>query len=172
MIIHVNRNFHKDKKERIYSLPDINSNINQIFIDNLNCNRTIDIKDLLSSDIKKFLEEQRDELKFVEFDKTLKSFLNQELIDADFEDDLIDQYINDILKYMTEEKSIKDKINEIVFKFIDDDQDNEKINCKDIIDIIYTKKYINKYILDIASLLIEYIKDNIFNKYLRIILKK
>ena len=155
MIIHVNRNFHKDKKERIYSLPDINSNINQIFIDNLNCNRTIDIKDLLSSDIKKFLEEQRDELKFVEFDKTLKSFLNQELIDADFEDDLIDQYINDILKYMTEEKSIKDKINEIVFKFIDDDQDNEKINCKDIIDIIYTKKYIN-----------------IFNKYLRIILKK
>ena len=156
MIIHVNRNFHKDKKERIYSLPYINSNINQIFIDNLNCNRTIDIKDLLSSDIKKFLEKQRNELKLdVEFDKTLKSFLNQELIDADFEDDLIDQYINDILKYMTEEKSIKDKINEIVFKFIDDDQDNEKINCKDIIDIIYTKKYIN-----------------IFNKYLRIILKK
>ena len=42
LIIHINRKFYiknkeknrKDKKERIYSLPDINPKINQIFIDN------------------------------------------------------------------------------------------------------------------------------------------
>ena len=173
LIIHINRNFHKDRIERIYSLPDINDNINQIFIDNLNGNKNIDIKDLLSSDIKKFLENQREEIQLdKEFDKTLKSFLSIELKEAGFDEDKIEEYINEILKYMNEEKSIKNKINEIAFKFIDEDKDNEDINCKDIIDKIYTQKYINKYTIDIVSLLIDYIKDNIFNKYLIIIFKK
>jgi hypothetical protein len=34
-IIHINRNFSVEREEKIHSLPDINSDINQIFIDNL-----------------------------------------------------------------------------------------------------------------------------------------
>ena len=72
LIIHINRNFkdknklnnnnkssNKIKSEKIYSLPDINPFINQVFIDNLNGNNIIKFKDLLSSDIKKLLEEKK-----------------------------------------------------------------------------------------------------------------
>jgi hypothetical protein len=73
---------------------------------------------------------------------------------------------------MKDERTIKEKINDIVFKFIDNDKDKEDINCKRIIEIIYKEQYINKYTLDIVSLIIEYIKDNLYNKYLNIIFKK
>ena len=73
---------------------------------------------------------------------------------------------------MNEERTIKDKINNVVFKFIDNDKDKEDINCKRIIEILYKDQYINKYTLDIVSLIIEYIKDNLYNKYLYIIFKK
>lgn len=36
IIIHINRNFNKEINEKIFSIPDINPDINQIFIDNLN----------------------------------------------------------------------------------------------------------------------------------------
>jgi hypothetical protein len=100
-----------------------------------------------------------------EFDKTLSNFLNKELNDAGFDDKIIEEYINEIQKYMNDEKTIKDKINDVVFKFIDNDKDKEDINCKRIIEIIYKEQYINKYTLDIVSLIIEYIKDNLYNKY-------
>ena len=54
IIIQINRNYNKIKdinknnnKDKIYSLPDINPNIDQIFIDNLNGNDNIGLKDLL-----------------------------------------------------------------------------------------------------------------------------
>ena len=173
LIIHINRNFNKENHQRIYSLPDIKGNINQIFIDNLNGNNNLNVGDLLSIDIKKFLEEQKEELKLeIEFDNTLRNFLYKELIEADINNNKIDDYINNIIKYMNEETAIKNKINEIVFKFFDENKDNEKVNCKDIIEEIYTKQYINKYTLDIMSLLIDYIKEIIYNKYLKIVFTK
>ena len=55
MIMHINRNFNiknKNNNQKIYSLPDINNDINQLFIDNLN---GIDLRlnDLLTKDILK-----------------------------------------------------------------------------------------------------------------------
>ena len=72
---------------------------------------------------------------------------------------------------MNEEETIRDKIIEIAYKLIDNNKDKEA-NCKDIIDKLYNSNYINKYTVDISSCLIEYIKDNIFNAYIKKVLIK
>ena len=55
-IVHIKRNFNKKNKEMLYSLSDINPSINQLFINNLNGNNKILLKDLLFKDIKEILE--------------------------------------------------------------------------------------------------------------------
>jgi len=100
-IIHINRNFNKNSNEslnineRLYSLPDINPSINQMFIDNLNGNNRIILKDLLTKDIKRILVEQQEEMKLKEeFDKTLINTLTKELNDKNYDNDIIDDYID------------------------------------------------------------------------------
>ena len=170
-IIHINRNFNKAIKERIYSLPDIKPKINQIFIDNLNSDDEIKLIDILENDIQKIFQNYKDKLKLdEEFNKTLTNFLKKELNEKkhlNFENDT--EYINESQNYMIEEKNIKEKIIEITYKIIDNDDENE--NCEDIIDKIYNEKLINKYTLDIISCLIEYIKEKIFNKNLKNVFK-
>jgi len=171
-IIHINRNFNKNNRERIYSLPDINPLINQIFIDNLNGNNNIVLKELLTRDIKQILEERREDMKLdEEFHKTLINTLTKELNDKFHDDNIIDDYINELQKFMDEEKAIKDKIIEVAYKIIDNNKDNDS-KCRDIIDKLYKNSYINKYTVDITSCLIEYIKDNIFNSYIKKVLLK
>ena len=166
-IIHINRNFNKNKNERIYSLPDINPEIDQLFIDNLNGNNKMTLTDLLKKDIIKILEENKDELKLKEeFNKILINTLTKELNEKGFENNIIDTYISEIENYMKEEDIIKDKIIEITYKFIDNNNDEEK-KCKDIINKIYKENYINQYDIDITSCIIKYIKENIFNTYLK-----
>ena len=168
-IIHINRNF-SEKSERIYSLPDINPDINQIFIDSLDSNNSINLKDILLNDFKEILENKRVELKLdEEFYKTLKNFLNKELdANGTLDNDKI-EYIKGIINYIKEEDSIKDKIIEVAYKLIDENKEDE--NCNDIIEKIYKDKRINKFTVDIVSCIIEYIKEEIFNKYLKIIFK-
>jgi hypothetical protein len=72
---------------------------------------------------------------------------------------------------MNEEEIIKDKIFATSYKLIDNNENDEQ-NCRDIIDKLYNNNYINEYTVDIASCLIEYIKDNIFNVYVRKVLLK
>jgi len=72
---------------------------------------------------------------------------------------------------MNEEESIKEKIFEVAYKLIDNNK-NDEANCKDIINKIYNNSYISKYTVDITSCLVEYIKDNIFNAYIKKILIK
>ena len=50
LIIHIKRNFNINTNESIYSMPDINPNINQIFLDNLN-SKSIRLQDFLEKDI-------------------------------------------------------------------------------------------------------------------------
>ena len=114
--MHINRNFNKKKADRIYSLPDINPSIYQIFIDDLNNKNNIRLNDLLTKDIKEILQERRDDLKLNdEFKKALKNFLNNELSGRQFFVDSND-YINEILNYMDEEYTIKEKIMELAYK--------------------------------------------------------
>ena len=169
-IVHIKRNFNKNNKEILYSLPDINPSINQIFIDNLNGNNRILLKDLLSKDIKEILEEKKEEMNLEEeFSKTLINTLTKELNDKNYDENIIDDYIHELQNYLNEEEEIKDKIIEVVFKLIDTNDDS---NCKKIIDKIYTNSFINKYTIDINSCLIEYIKDNIYNAYIKKVLLK
>ena len=169
-IVHINRNFNKKKADRIYSLPDINPSIYQIFIDDLNNKNNIRLNDLLTKDIKEILQERRDDLKLNdEFKKALKNFLNNELSGRQFFVDSND-YINEILNYMDEEYTIKEKIMELAYKLIDENKD-EDANCKDIIEKMYENNHINKYTLDISTCLIDYIKGNIFNQYLKKVFK-
>ena len=165
-IIHIYRNFDGNNYKRIYSLPDINLLINQIFIDNLNGNNKMKLKDLLTKDIKEILEEYNDEMKLnEEFNKTLINTLTDKLNEKYLDNYIISDYINEIKNYMNEEETIKDKIIEKTYKLIDNNDDER--NCKDIIDKIYKINYISIYTVDIASCLIEYIKENIFNTYLK-----
>jgi len=166
IIIHLNRNFNKEKKERIYSLPDINPDINQIFIDNLNGSDKIVLNDLLTKNIKEFLEEQKEELELEgEFDKTLTNFLKAELNDKNIIDNENDEYINEMKEYIEEGPKIKNKIIEIAFKLIANSE--EDVKCKSIIEKAYRNKLIDKYTIDIASFLVKYIRDHIFNDCLK-----
>jgi len=174
-IIHINRNFNKNESERlyerIYSLPDINPLINQIFIDNLDGKNSIKLNELLSKDIKKILEEKKDDLKLnKEFNKTLKITLQKELDEKIREDRITKNYIDELQYFMDEEEEIKDKIIDTAIQLINiKDEEN---NFKDIIDKLYKSSYINQYTVDIASCIIEYIKDNIFNAYIKKVLLK
>ena len=82
---------------------------------------------------------------------------------------MINDYTNEIQNFIEEEESFKEKIIEITYKLIDINKE-EEANCKDIIEEIYNNNYISIYTIDIVSCLIEYIKENIFNKYLRKVL--
>ena len=176
IIIHINRNFNKQKnnktkkeKEIIYSLPDINPNINQIFIDNLNGKNNISLKSLLDeneSSLANIMNSLKDELKLdEEFDKVLSNFLKEELDKKGYDEEDKQNYIKEIINYMNEEKDIKEKIIELAY--IINDNFGEEDNDSDIIDIIQKKKLINKFTVDIVKCLTDYIKEEVFIKNLK-----
>ena len=167
IIIHINRNFNKEINEKIYSIPDINPDIHQIFIDNLNDNNTIRLNDILSKNIQTILNENREDMKLDdEFDKTLNNFLKKELDENQKFLDNNMEYINDVINYMSKEKSIKNKIIEITYKMIENKY-NENESSDNIIENIFNGNYINTFTLDIVSGIIEYIKEEIFNVNLK-----
>ena len=168
IMIHINRNFNK-VNERIYSLPDINSKINQIFIDNLNSNNKFKLSDILSNNITKFFKDNKRDLKLDdEFNKALKSFLKGELNNDKIDFDKIEEYTNDIENYMNKKIEIKDKIMDKTYNMINNDNDNENY---DLISRIFNEKIINNFTVDIISCLLEYIIEKIFNKKLKNIFK-
>ena len=170
IIIHININFNAKNHERIYSLPDINPDINQIFIDNLNGNN-MNLDDLLTKDIKYILEENKDVIKLnEEFNKTLIYFIKsfEDLEGRFLNENSKKDYINELQNYLDEEESIKEAIIQLTYKLIENNKE-EEVNCKNIIEKMYNNNYINIYTIDIISCLIEYIKENIFNKFLKIV---
>jgi len=165
-IIHINRNFNNKNNEKIFSLPDINPKINQIFIDNLNGNN-ISLNDLLTKNIKDILEDNKENLQLdKEFDKALNNFINKNLNEREINNDNND-YFNKIKKYMDENDSIKEKIVDMTYKLIISESDEDESNCAEIVRKMYDDNFISKYTVDIASCLIEYIKENIYNEYLK-----
>ena len=168
-IIHINRNFKKQKNEKIYSLPDIYDDINQLFIDNLNGNNSIKLDDILENNLNDIFVNNKDSMKLdEEFNRILINYLIEELEKYSFDEDTINNYINDIQNYINEEESFKEKIIEITTKLIDQDK-NEEEDEDSMIETLYNTSYISIYSLDIISCLLEYIKNNKFNKYLKYI---
>ena len=169
MIIHINRNFNssKSKYQAIYSLPDIYPDINQLFIDNLNGNNNMKLNYFLTTDIKEILVEKREDMKLdKEFEITLINYLKKKLSNTSYGEEIIKDYISEIQKYIDNENSMKEKIIEMTYTLIELNKDSEA-NCEDIIEEIYNNSYITIYTIDIVTCLIDYLKENIFNKYLK-----
>ena len=170
-IVHISRNINGKNNERVYSLPDINPSIYQIFIDDLNCNNYIRLNDLLTQDIKTVLKEKKKELKLdEEFKNILTNFLKKELSERLLYDEENNEYIDYIENYLDQNEEMRNKIMEKAFKLIDEAK-TEEVNCNDIIKKMYKTNYISKFTLDIATCLINYIKDNIFKEYLERVFK-
>ena len=155
-IIHINRDF-KKKKEKIYSLPDINDDINQMFIDNFNGNNSIRIKDLLGNNNIKIFDNNRNSMKFdEEFNNILTNFLLEALQKSTsfIEPKGINDYINEIQDFIKNENSFKEKIIEITNKFIEQNINGEEE--ENMIENIL--KNINIYDIDIVCCFFNYIK--------------
>ena len=77
----------------------INQYINQIFIDNLNADNKITLKDLLEvKNIKEIAIKLKDELKLdYQFNKSLTNFLREELEKTSFDEECKEEYIREIV---------------------------------------------------------------------------
>ena len=170
-IVHIKRNFNR-KIDEINSIPDINPDINQLFIDNLNGNNSIKINDILGNNLKEIFDNNKESMKLDdEFNRILTNYLIEKLREISLDEDTINNYINDIQNYINDEESFKEKIIEITIKLINEDK-NEEEEENNMIETLFNNNYISIYSLDIVSSLLEYIKNNKFNKYLKYILEK
>ena len=179
LIIHIKRNFYpQNNYDMIYSLPNINNqDINQLFIDNLNA-INIKLKELYDKDIKNiFSDNDNAELMDLdrEFEMSLRNFVyekrnNSNNYISENSSMTKDDYINEIQEYMNEDADFKRKIIEKAKELIDNDKEAEG-KCKLLIDKIFKTKYIDRNSLDIISCLLDYIKEEIFGKYLKRILE-
>lgn len=111
LIIHIKRNFNTNINESIYSMPDINPNINQIFLDNLN-SKNIKLQDFLEKNITDIINDPELIDTNREFKRGLTSFIYKELLEKntiiynlDNEMNLLNEenYIDEIIKYMDQE---------------------------------------------------------------------
>ena len=164
ILIYIHRNFKKEIIEKIHTIPDISQDINQIFIDNLNGDNDLTLKNFIINNISDNFMEYEKELNLnKEFERTLNKFICDELNEYDIFTKNKDKYLNEIFDYM-EEKSIKEKIDEIMNRLI---KEEEYLNYKDILEKIYAEGMINKYIIDISSCIVNFIKEEIYNKNLK-----
>ena len=183
LIVHLKRNFDttnkgergKNKKsnlakgDKIYSQPDVDDdNVNQMFIDNLN-GKNISLKDILNKSVKELFDDNQENINLkTEFTRTLTSYIykkfnNNNLVG--YNNNIIkENYIPKIVKYFEGNgRSYKEDIIEAETVLIGNDL---KEQTKVLIPKIFEIQYINKSSVDIISIIIDYIKENIFNKYL------
>jgi len=172
-LVHIARRFlseNQGNKERIYSIPNIDNDINQLFIDNLNGPSNITLKNILTKSIKEIMSEAGFSInEEIEFKTSLLNFVYKginEINKTRFLDNLNeDEYSNELLKYMENNKEFKKSLITKAKELIDEDK-NAKGDCGSLIDKILKENYINKNSVDLISCIIDYINDNIFNKNL------
>ena len=188
-IIHIQRNFNSQVNNMIYSIPDIDPDIEQLFIDNLN-GPNIRFKDLLKKNIKEILNDNSVYMNLNnEFNRLLINFVykelnkkrNKENISSFNIKDMTKSVINDIplkkkdniysqeiIKYIDNNNYFKEKIIDKAKNFLSEDS-NAEGNSEKIIDRILRINYIGKNSLDIISCTLNYIKEEIFGKYVKYI---
>ena len=174
-IVHIERNFSLINKE-VYSIIDINEDVNQLFIDNLNA-PDINLKDIMERDIINIIENQFFDLN-KEFNRVLTKFIYKEINMENDDNNCLNldknnykdggKYISEIKKYMNEETDFKNDIILKAIKLINNDEGVNE-NCKLLIDKLLQMNHICKNSLDIISCILDYIKEEIFNKYLEYI---
>ena len=170
-IVHIKRSFSVDPEtDKIFSIPDINSNIYQIFIDNLK-GPDIKLNDIISDPVQKLIE--KDLIKIEdEFNNALTKFVNDNLNYLFGENPIInnENYLSKIEELFRDNnnKDIKKSILKKIKSFID----MKKDNSNKLIETIYQSKCINKDTEDLISLVIDFVKKEIISKYIYIIFSK
>jgi hypothetical protein len=199
-IIHIQRSFKIEKKiekeNTIYSIPNIYKNINQLFIDNLQ-GSDISLNDLVKKNIKDIMfnadtfrnldnefknilenfvyEEMPEKNKNEGNEKSTMSNFSTYLIEKYDENSKIgnlneEKYIDEITKYMLNDIEFKNNLIKKAKELIEIDKDAQE-DCQSLVNKMFKENYINKYSLDIISCILDYIKENIFKKYLQYIFK-
>ena len=187
-IIHIQRSFNienKTKKEKkIYSIPNIYRNVNQLFIDNLQ-GSDLTLNDILNENIKCLMFKCKEfENLDNEFKDILINFVYEELSKKNKNEektlnisDNIDEksinktnlneekYSDELIKYMKKDSSFKDDIINKAKQLIELDNDSQK-DCQSLINEMFEGSEINKNSVDIVTCLLDYIIENIFKKYL------
>ena len=191
-IIYLHRDFSSEKKQRIHSIPNIYNNINQLFIDNLE-GPDITLKNLITKDVKDIMfsaevfrnldKEFRDTLTAFVYEKMpdknkiifnqnskmsdLSFYLNQKYEEKNNINE--DKYSEEIIKYMSyTDKDFKNKIIEKAKELIEMDNDAQA-DCNSLVNKMFKENYVNKNKIDIISCILDYIKENVFAKYLKLI---
>ena len=170
-IVHIKRNFflhqNKEKKlDKIYAVPDINPDINQLFIDNLNGPK-IKLTDIISDPIQKLLDEGLLNLE-EEFKKKLRQFTNENLKVLYGVNNIINKenYSEKLEKYFENDRNFLSYIIKKINTYINE----KKENPNNIIENIYKGKYLNKSSIDIISVIIDFVRNEIISKYINVIL--
>ena len=170
-IVHIKRNFiinkSEEKSDKIYSLVDIDPDINQLFIDNLN-GPDIKLKEIASNPFQSLMEKgllKIDE----EFNDALNKFTLINLKELKGENDIIteDNYLKKLEEYFEKNRKFKNSIIKKINSFI---SENKEISYNNIIEKVYESKLINKSTIDLISVIIEYVKNEINSKFINIIL--
>ena len=172
-IIHIKRNFYDKasnniKADKIYNIPNLYHNVDQLFIDNLDVmnegdgSKKLNLKNILQEDVKGLLS-------FInlnsEFTKTLKLFINNTLGNKTKllkgENDTINQenYFEKLSDYFKNNDKFMEDINEKAKSFIE-------YKGNDLIKLIYEKKLFNKNSVDIILIILDYIKDKLISQYI------
>ena len=172
-IIHIKRRFFNDKQsyQRIYSIPNINEEINQIFIDNLNGPSNITLKDLLMQNIEGLILNNNKNLfdEEMEFKNSLSNFVYNQRNERDKIDFLNnpigDDYLQKIRRYMENNRDLRKTLIKKAKELINEDEIS-KGNSAGLIYKMNKEKPINKNTIDIVSHLLIYIREKIFNENL------
>ena len=191
-IIYIHRTFISEKEQRIYWIPNIYDNINQLFIDNLK-GPEITLKNLITKTVKDIMLKEE---VFTDLDKEFKEALIDFIYDGMKEKNKIElernSKMSDLSTYLSEKygnqnQSNEEKYSEDIIKYmlyIDQDFKNSIIaKAKELIDVdkdaqndcyslvkqMLKENYINKNKIDIISCVLDYIKEKVFSKYLRLI---
>ena len=174
-LIHVQRKFFKsenkekkelkNKKDIIYSIPNINNDINQLFIDNLN-GPNVSLSFLLNCSIKDAIKSNNILSNFdEEFYNYLSDFIYEEIKKKQKVNNLInlneenneENYYNKLKIYFEEDREFKDEIIKKTNELID-------IDTKVLFDKMIEGKNINKKSIDIVSCILNYYKENILKE--------
>ena len=177
-IVHIKRYFinkeNKDRPEKIFNIPNLYINVDQLFIDNLkkldedddNCQK-LNLKDILENPVNDLLKNVNLEK---DFDKTLHSFINKYLSNntrlLKGEDDNINQsnYLIKLEEYFKNDSNFKDQI-------INKAKDIITLDGKSLIKEIYKNNGIKKTSIDIISIMLDYIREGLVSQYIMDILE-
>ena len=167
-IVHIKRNFKVDPpSEKIFAIPDINSKIYQLFIDNLN-GPDIKLEEIIFNPINELKKKDLINIEN-EFDNALIKFTNDNLNIFYGENDIIneDNYLIKLKELFGEKKyqDLKNQIIEKIDSYIENEKEDNK-NTNGIIEKIYQKGYINKNTIDLISVIIDFVKKEIISKYI------